>query len=56
MGAIKLGIAVGVGYAVGGRIGEAVLSRVTTTTDMATHTGAMWAGRIVTFAAILWIL
>jgi hypothetical protein len=56
MGALKLGIAVGIGYSVGGKIGEFALSRVTTTADMSTHTGAMWAGRIVTFAAILWIL
>lgn len=55
-GAIKLGIAAGVGYTLGGKIGERALSLVTETADISTHTGAVWGGRIATTLALMWLL
>lgn len=55
-GALKLGLAVGVGYTVGGNAGEYILRQVTTTAQPSTHIGAQWAGRVVTFSLILYLL
>jgi hypothetical protein len=55
-GAVKLGVAVGVGYTVGGNAGEYVLRQFTSTAEPTTHIGAQWAGRIITFAGLLYLM
>ncbi len=56
MGILKLAIAIGVGYSVGGSVGERVLKAISDTTDMSTHVGAIWAGRVATFGAVAYLL
>jgi hypothetical protein len=55
-GALKLGVAVGVGYTVGGNLGEYVLRQVSDTAQPDTHRGAQWAGRVATFTILLWLM
>jgi hypothetical protein len=56
IGAIKLGIAVGLGYAVGGDIGIKVLGIVDKNADVKYQRGAMWGGRVATFAIVATLL
>jgi hypothetical protein len=53
---LKLGVAAGVGYALGGKLGAAALMAVKKDASADAVTGAVWGGRIATFfvaAAIL---
>ena len=49
LGALKLGVAATVGYAVGGKVGSMAIDAVMPSASPDVKTGAMWAGRLVTF-------
>lgn len=53
---LKLGIAAGVGYTIGGRLGVAAIRAVAPEAAPDTLVGAQWAGRIVTFLGVAWVL
>jgi hypothetical protein len=53
---IRLAIAVGVGYVVGGRLGVAGLKAIRPDNSEDVVTGAAWAGRVATFAITAAIL
>jgi hypothetical protein len=55
-GPLKLGAAAGIGYAVGGKVGTAVLKAFKDDASADTVTGAAWAGRIAVFFAALTVL
>lgn len=55
-GPIKLGIAAGVGYTIGGKLGMGALKMVKADADADTVTGAAWAGRIATFLVAAYAL
>lgn len=55
-GPLKLGIAVGVGYTLGGKLGIAAVRAMTDSADAETQIGAAWAGRVVTFGLLLWVM
>lgn len=48
-GPIKLGIAAGVGYTIGGKLGMGALKMVSPQAEADAVTGAAWGGRIVVF-------
>jgi hypothetical protein len=55
-GALRLGAATGIGYAVGGTLGVSVLKAVKSDASADTITAAAWSGRVVVFfiaAAVL---
>lgn len=56
IGAIKLGLAVGLGYCVGGMAGARLLESVAPSAGADARVGAAWGGRIVTGLGILWVL
>jgi len=55
-GALKLGIAVGLGYYVGGMVGARAVEAISPTAGVDARTGAAWGGRIVVGLGILWVL
>ncbi len=55
-GPIKLGVAAGVGYTLGGKLGMGALKMVKADADPDTVTGAAWAGRITLFLVSAYVL
>lgn len=56
-GAIKLGIAAGVGYTIGGKLGlYASRGMAGVDADVDTRTGYKWGGRIITFLGVAYLL
>lgn len=49
---VKLGVAIGVGYTYGGVIGQKVAGVIKSDLSEDARMGAVWAGRITTFAAL----
>lgn len=55
-GALKLGLAAGVGYTVGGSIGAAALTAIKPDASPNAQIGAAWGGRIATFLILSYVL
>lgn len=55
-GALKLGLAAGVGYVVGGSVGIGTLELVSKQPSAEARTGAAWAGRIATTLILVALL
>jgi hypothetical protein len=53
MGALKLGVAVGLGYTLGGSLGIAALGVVKKDASAEANAGAAWAGRATLFVGLL---
>lgn len=56
LGLLKLGAVVYVSYAFGGAPGSYVLSKVTVTPTPAQVQGAVWAGRVVSFVGLSYLV
>ncbi len=55
-GILKLGLAVGIGYSLGGEAGVWTIHTVAPGASITTINGAKWAGRTVAFLGTLMIL
>ncbi len=55
-GALKLGLAAGLGYTFGGDLGTKALDVVKSDASANARIGAAWGGRIATFLALSYVL